>query len=122
MFQRLKYPCCRSGKNNASTTRDLAALRRLIGALGGFLRAGLAFALKRLSHLLELLKRFLVGPRKLQIEVFQGADDRRADHHARKPFVIGGYYVPWRCGGNVVHRKFPVFRGLVEPIEKSLTL
>src|SRR3954454_23152212 len=60
------------------------------------LAAPLAFALKRLAHVLELLQRCLVGSRKLHAECFQRADDCRADHHTRKPFVIGRNDVPWR--------------------------
>src|SRR4051794_26558050 len=49
----------------------------------------LTFALQRLAHLLEFLQRCLLDSRKLQAQRFQLADDRRTDHHTRKPFVIG---------------------------------
>src|SRR2546421_3829155 len=56
----------------------------------------LTFALQRLAHLLEFLQRCLLDSRKLQAQRFQLADDRRTDHHTRKPFVIGRNDVPWR--------------------------
>src|SRR6266852_6337877 len=56
----------------------------------------LALRQQRLADLLELLQRRLVGSRKPQVQRFERADDRRADHHPREPFVIGGHHVPWR--------------------------
>ena len=47
----------------------------------------------------------LVDLREMQIELFQRADDGRADHDAREPFVVGRHHVPrrqraWMCGGS----------------------
>src|ERR1700730_3386164 len=117
--------------------------RHTLSGLRQLLSPPLALLLQRLAHELELCKRCLVGARKAQVEGIERADDRGADHHAREPFVIGRHHVPWRrrtrsmpdvvrihghvsrpqCAlGDIGHRKLPVLRGIVEPVEKPLAL
>src|SRR6516164_10459135 len=102
-----------------------------------------ALVLQRLAHLFEFAQRGLVGAGKMQVEGFERADDRRSDHHPRKPFVVGRHHVPGRerrrsmpddvlvdrhvsrpqrAFGDIVHRELPVLGRLLEPVEKPLTL
>ena len=74
---------------------------------------------------------------------FPAPDDGRADHHPREPFVVGRHHMPRRSRGrgvadhvlirrlvlvpqrplgDVGHGKFPVLRGLLQPVEKALAL
>jgi len=85
----------------------------------------------------------VIGFREMQIELFQRGDDRRSDHHAGEPFVVGRDDVPRRRRGRGVrdriligrlvaipqlpfldigHREFPVLRRVFQPAEEALTL
>src|SRR6266850_2622226 len=103
----------------------------------------LAFLQQRLAHLFEHLKRPLVDLREFEVELFERADDGGTDHYPREPFVVGRHHVPrrhrrrsvpydllihglisrpQRTLGDIAHRKFPVLRGLIEPVEKPRAL
>src|SRR6478672_5991489 len=105
--------------------------------------AALPLLKQRLADPRKLAALRLVDLREMQIEPFERADDRRADHDAGEPFVVGRHDVPWRQArrgvadqvlvgrhvarpqralADVVHRELPVFRRLLQPAEKALAL
>src|SRR4051812_8482727 len=69
----------------------LLAFPPLVRGLVCFRLGALAFVLQSLAHLLEFLQRCLLGSRKVKLQRLEGADDGRADHHAREPFMVGGH-------------------------------
>src|SRR5713226_45906 len=98
---------------------------------------------QRLPNLLQLLLLGLVHIRELQIQSIQRLDNRRRHRQSRKPFIIRRYHIPRRMLRrrplhhlfvrflvvlpelallDVRHGKFPVFLGIVQPLQKSLLL
>src|SRR5579872_1671373 len=67
-----------------------------LGLAGPLPLAALAFVLQRLADFLEFRQRSLVDAGKVQIEPLQRTYDRRADHDAGKPFMVGRNHMPWR--------------------------
>src|SRR3982074_2018133 len=81
---------------------SLTAFRHPVRDLLRPLRSARPFLLQRLAHALELLLRGLVDSRKTQVQRFERAENGRADHYPREPFVIGWHHIPPpRCGRGV---------------------
>ena len=86
-------------RGRRQTNVTLPHVAPLMRATNGLLRPALPLRQQRFAHLLEFAAVGLVDFREMQVEPVERRHDRRADHHAGEPFVVGRHDVPWRMLG-----------------------